>query len=323
MSQSVLIIGSRGMLGRALVEEFSDVDGYELTAWDREEIDITDAEDTRQKIVNLWPDIIINAAAYNAVDLCEENEEEYRKALAVNAVAPGNLAEIASGLNSLLVHYSSDYVFDGRRPVYDSPEGVPPDCCGQKCPGCQYRGAEETIDYFAYRENDLPRPLSRYGQTKLAGERAVVENTKNYFIIRLSKLFGPPALAEGAKKSFFDVMTEVGRKNKQVKVVDGETSCFTYSPDLARATRKMIEANLKAGIYHVVNEGAATWYEGVKELYNLLRLDAEIIPVASEEFPRPAPRAASSVLVNTKLDKSIAPLRPWQEALKEYLKKEF
>ena len=319
MTTSVLIIGSKGMLGQALTKTFSSDKNYEVTAWDKEEVNLTDLEATREKIVELWPDIIINASAYNAVDLCENDDIEYKKAQKLNTVVPGELAEMAAGLQAVFVHYSTDYVFDGKRPVYKSQSGVAPGCCGQKCPGCQYKGSEETLDYFAYREQDLPRPLSRYGKTKYEGELAVERKGSKYFIVRLSKLFGAPAIIEGAKKSFFDIMMEVGKNNSQVKAVDSETSCFTYAPDLAEATKLLIQSQPSFGIYHLTNEGAVTWYEAVVELYKLIGLDTKILPVKPEEFPRPAPRAESSVLINTKLDESIAPMRPWTEALREHL----
>ncbi|HHH12284.1 MAG TPA: NAD(P)-dependent oxidoreductase [Candidatus Moranbacteria bacterium] len=319
MKTSVLILGAKGMLGGALARLFTSLNEYETTLWDKEDIDISRTEDLRQKIVDLWPDVIINAAAYNNVDLCEEDSAQYRLAQSINAVAPGELAQISAGLRSLFIHFSSDYVFDGSRPRYDSPSGRPDDCCGEKCPGCQYLGAKETLEYFAYRENDLPNPISRYGQTKLAGERAVAEKGSEYLIIRLSKLFGAPAQAEGAKRSFFDIMLEVAERQDLIKAVESETSCFTYAPDLAAATERLIRHRPRSGVYHLVNEGAVTWYGAVRELYSLAGVKKTVEPVSPEEFPRPAKRPSSSVLLNTKLPSDLAPLRPWTEALREYL----
>ena len=168
---------------------------------------------------------------------------------------------------------------------------------------------------IGFDENAKPRPLSNYGKSKLIGEKEITKNTKKYYIIRLSKLFGKPGKTKGAKKSFFDVMLEAGKKNKTIKVVDEETSCFTYAPDLAKKTKEIIESKKPFGIYHVVNSEPCTWYEAVLELYKQAKIKTKVVPVATSEFPRPAKRPYYSVLLNTKLN----PLRSYKEALKEYL----
>jgi dTDP-4-dehydrorhamnose reductase len=245
--KSILILGAKGMLGQELVRVFSDANDanpekskttsgqvgnandanpekskttsgqvgnandtnreeYSVTAWDREDIDVTDEKVVREKIMNLWPDVIINATAYNAVDLCETSDEERSKAEMLNTKVPGLLADIANDLQSTIVHYSTDYVFDGTRPKFREQGRRAPGCCGSGCAGCSYLGPEETFD--GYREYDLPNPLSVYGKTKLGGEKEVEKRCQDHYIIRLSKLFGKPAQAEGAKRSFFDVMLE-------------------------------------------------------------------------------------------------------------------
>ncbi len=317
MTHNVLIIGAQGMLGQALVAAFGEDEAYHVTAWDRAEIDVTDTPAAREKITALWPDIIINATAYNAVDACEEDDAEYAKAQALNTRVPGELAKIAASLQATFVHYSTDYVFDGQRPRVNGRRG--PGCCGQKCQKCRYMGPEENFPYWPYCENDDANPLSRYGQTKRDGERAVEKYGSRYYIIRLSKLFGAPATAPGAKRSFFDVMRDVGVKAQRdgtcVTAVDGETSCFTYAPDLAVETKAIIEDAAPSGIYHVVNSGPCTWYEAAKTLYEILGMDVCVKPVPPSAFPRPAQRPASSVLISTKR----SPLRDYREALREYL----
>jgi dTDP-4-dehydrorhamnose reductase len=139
---------------------------------------------------------------------------------------------------------------------------------------------------------------------------------KNFYIIRPSKLFGLPAKSADAKRSFFDVMLELGKKNKEVKAVDEEMSCFTYAPDLAKKTKEIIDSQKSSGIYHVTNSGASTWYEAVVELYRQAKIKTKVVPVEGSAFPRPAKRPPYSVLLNTKLN----PLRNWKEALKEHLK---
>jgi len=312
--QKVVIIGAKGMLGQELVRTFDNDMNYEMVAWDREDVDVRNFEELSQKLMKEMPDVIYNAVAYNAVDACEEDDEEYQKAKILNGKLPEVLAKLSKDIGATLVHYSTDYVFDGERPVYRG--GIKnPNCCGQGCEDCMYMGPEEKLPFFAYHENDEARPLSRYGRSKLMGEENVEKYAKDYYIIRLSKLFGLPASSTAGKKSFFDIMLELGKKNDNVEVVNGETSKFTYAPDLADESKKIFEQNLDSGIYHIANDGAVTWYDGVVELYKIVGLDTKIKAVSPETFPRPAKRPNSSVLKVTK----IAPLRNYKEALKEYI----
>ena len=282
----VLILGAKGNLGSQLKKVFA---GEDVTAWDREEIDITDAELIIKKVNDIKPEVIINAAAYNAVDNCEESEEEYDLAKKLNIDGPRNLAEAALAVGALFVHYSSDYVFNGHKKK-------------------------------GYREDDERLPVNRYGKTKAIGERQVVSYSGKglkWYLIRTSKLFGPLGESEFAKPSFFDLMLKLSREKTQLKLVDGEEiSCFTYTPDLAAATRRLIESDAGYGVYHIVNSGPASWYEAAKFLFELKGIkDVKLIPVRSIDYPRPAKRSKYSVLLNTKIE----PLRSWQEALSEYL----
>lgn len=317
--QKILILGAKGMLGSELTKLYRQVQAdnpgdCQVFAWDIDEVDVRDFQKLTSKLQEIWPDIIYNAVAYNAVDSCEEDDEEYAKAKVLNIDLPKKLAEIANNLGSTFIHYSSDYVFDGERPKYKNGQRAPY-CCGHACDGCQYEGREETISYWQYAEDDQPNPLNRYGYTKWRGEQAVEEVGGDYYLIRLSKLFGGDSKNNLAKKSFFEVMWELGLKHPSVKAVDGELSKFTYAPDLARASQEIVENREPNGIYHLVNEGVATWFEGVQTLYDLLNLKTKITPVGPEEFPRPARRPAVSVLQNRKRP----PLRPYQEALREWI----
>ncbi len=312
--QTVIILGSKGMLGQELVQVFNEDKNYKVLAWDREDVDVTNFEELSSKLVNEMPDIIFNAVAYNAVDACEEDDEEYEKAKNLNGKFPGELAKISKDIGATVVHYSTDYVFDGKRPIYKEAKKNP-SCCGQGCEDCMYMGPEEKLSFFAYHENDEAHPVSRYGRTKLMGEENVEKYAKDYYIIRLSKLFGKPAESAAGKKSFFDVMLELGKNNDEVQAVDGETSKFTYAPDLAKTSKEIVEKNMDYGIYHTANEGAVTWYDGVVELYKIAGLDTKIKPVPPETFPRPAKRPDSSVLKVTK----IQPLRHYRDALSEYI----
>jgi len=303
----VLIIGAKGMLGQELVKAFSSKKN-EVIAWDRENIDITDAKQVNEKISKLKPEVILNAAAYNAVDKCETDAKEYVLAKKINGMAPGYLAKVATKIGATLVHYSTDYVFDG---MPDIPE---PSGCGGSCGSCSLH--EGFSAELGFNEDAIPNPIQKYGKSKLLGEDNVAKFGQKYYIIRLSKLFGKPATAKDAKRSFFDVMLEAGKKNKEVKAIDEETDCFTYAPDLAKRTKDILDLEMPYGIYHVTNSGACTWQQAVVELYRQAKIKTKVIPVSGAEFPRPAQRPYVSTLINTKL----MPLRSWKLALKEYLK---
>ncbi|KKW29858.1 MAG: dTDP-4-dehydrorhamnose reductase [Parcubacteria group bacterium GW2011_GWA2_52_8] len=275
----VLIIGAKGMLGQALVREFSD--GNEVLGWDREQIDITVEQDLRLKIQDLRPELIINAAAYNDVDGAENDPAA---AKAVNGYAVGNLARVSSELDVPLIHFSTDYVFDGAKK-------------------------------HGYDENADPLPISAYGESKFLGEQQLATNAARYYLIRLSRLFGAEAAAPGAKKSFVRVMRDLAGKREELEVVDEELSCPTYAPDLAKRTREIVASKAPFGIYHCPNSGETTWYGFAQEIFKVLKMDVRLKAVAASRFPRPAKRPAYSILLNTKLE----PMRPWQEALSEFL----
>lgn len=283
----ILILGSKGNLGSQLAEVCAKSAAAEVIGLDKEDIDITDGENLQKKIIGLKPQIIINAAAYNAVDKCETDENEFALAKKINAEAVASLAEAAEKIEAIFVHYSTDYVFTG-----DAAEG--------------------------YDETAEPAPLNNYGLSKLLGEKEILSRPNlKYYLIRTSKLFGPKGPSAAAKPSFFDLMLKAAKEKDEIKVVNEEKSCFTYTPDLAESTKKIIDDRLPFGIYHLVNAGPATWYEACAELFNLAGLKKKLIPISAQEFPRPAKRPASSILLNKKLP----PLRGYREALKEYLQK--
>lgn len=282
---TVLLIGSRGMLGQELNREFLQA-GYTMDANDFDTLDITNTEACRKKIQELQPDIVINAAAINAVDKIEESEEEFEKAEKINSVAPGELAKLCKESGVIFVHYSSDYVFSG----------------------------EEKI---GYSEDSVVSPLSRYGVTKAEGEKRVQQNGEKFYIIRLSKLFGKPAKSQNAKKSFVDTMLKLALEDGKttLEVVDEELSSPTYAPDLAKFTRELTEQKKPFGVYHGANSGTCTWYELAKKTFEFKNLSVEVVPVSGEKYSRPAKRPKFSELLNTKM----TPQRSWQNALQDYL----
>ena len=288
MGKKILILGAAGNLGSQLVKFFEA--GNELILWDRKDVDVLDFDLLREKIRENKPNIIFNCVAYNAVDKCEQDETEFEIAKKLNGELAGVLADLALELDSVLVHYVSDYVFAG-----DKKEG--------------------------YAETDKTNPVSNYGISKEMGETEIFKRAGEglkYYLIRTSKLFGPKGPSEASKESFFDLILRLSATQKEFKMVDGEEiSFFTYTVDLAQATKVLVDSyEGQYGVYHIVNEEPASWYDGAKYMFEILNIkDINLIPVKSEEFSRPAKRPKYSLLLNTKFIK----LRSYKEALREYL----
>ena len=281
----ILILGGRGNLGTQLTKLFSE--DYITVSLGREDLDVLDFSALASKIRELKPELIINAVAFNAVDKCED-KEGYQRAFQLNVRLPEALAELALEIGSVLMHYSTDYVFSG------------------------------TEDKQSFSEDDTPNPINKYGETKFQGEREILRRQPSglrHYIIRTSKLFGPAGISPNAKASFFDVMLDLAEQKKELPVVNEELSCFTYTPDLAAASRRLWETDAPYGIYHLTNGGAVNWYEVAVELFHQKRMTVSLRPVRSENLFRPARRPKFSVLQNTKTHK----LRNWKEALKDYL----
>lgn len=290
----ILILGAKGTLGSQIEKVFSS--DNQVFAWDFNDVDITNKEVLNDKINKIKPEIIINTAAYNAVDKCEENACEFELAQKINGEAIGYLADIAIKNKALLVHYSTDYVFGGHTPAV----------------------VLEAKKSGGFNESFAPCPVNNYAITKLTGETEILsrKNQKlKYYIIRLSWLFGPRGVSKSSKPSFFDLMIDLSKKQEELKVVDDEVSFFTYAPDLAMATKELVLSKKEFGIYHITNSGQASWFEAAQELFGMLKSDIRIRPVNGSVFPRPAKRPQYSALKNTKLK----PLRNYKEALGEYL----
>ena len=280
----VLLLGSEGLLGSALKRVFENY--YEVVGTSRQTLDVTSPSAVATIVRAVAPDIIINATAYNGVDLTERDQAAYRTAEKVNAHLVAQLAELSAERKIPLVHHSTDYVFPGK-----AGEG--------------------------YAEEAMPRPLNKYGFTKAQGEALLRTNTSRYYLIRLSRLFGPPGTSPTAKKSFVDLMIEAAIQNgkKEINLVNEELSCPTYSLDAAEFTRRLFEDRVSYGVYHGANTGACSWFELGKQVFALKNLAVTLIPILSRDYPRAAKRPLFSELINTKRP----PQRPWQEALKEYL----
>ncbi len=273
----ILILGAKGSLGQT----FSDIcKDHDTTAWDREELDITNESDVMKKIPDLKPELVINCAAYNAVDKAEED-----RALAelLNGSAVGFIGKAAVAVDAIVVHFSTAYIFDGN-----SQEG--------------------------YNEDDKPSPQSVYAKSKLMGEMELVQNIENYYIIRTTWLYGRESVT--GKPSFVDLMLKLAGEGKEIKGITDEFGQPTYVKDLAHAALELVNQQKPFGIYHLTNQGQASWYDWAKEIFRIKKIKANLVEGKRSDFNRPAHRPQYGVLNNTKFIQ----LRPWHEALEEYLK---
>jgi dTDP-4-dehydrorhamnose reductase len=277
MTPRPLILGAKGTLGGQLVKLYPGAIG-----WDREDADVLDFPSLRAKVAGLGalPGAIVNCVAFNDVDAAEDHPE---RAFALNADFPGALAVYAAELRLPLVHYSTNYVFDGVR--------------GE------------------YAESDPPSPLSAYGRSKLRGERLVAEAGGRAYVVRTAVLFGPKGSSDLSKKSFVELMLLLSAKRDTIQAVSDEVNSVTYAADLAAATRGLLESLPPPGVYHVTNSGAASWFDFAREIFRIAGRPVSVLPVPSSHFPRKAARPPKSILLNTKLPA----LRPWTEALAEFL----
>lgn len=266
------------MLGSCFSERLSGNENFELFEYDRD-LDITDYSVLRAVFQRISPDFVINCAAYTDVDGAETNRE---LAFKVNGEACKNIAKACKGISAILIHFSTDYVFDGR-----------------KKDGCR----------DSYCESDSPNPINVYGESKLLGEKMIIETMADVYIIRTSWLFGPNG------KNFVDTMLKLATERDQLSVVGDQVGSPTYTKDLCEAVVRFFFKKPAFGIYHLTNSGACSWHEFAKKIFEIKNIDVKVNKITSEEFPRPAKRPSCSILKNTK----IMSLRPWEEALKAYL----
>ncbi|MFP4226489.1 MAG: dTDP-4-dehydrorhamnose reductase [Desulfobacterales bacterium] len=255
----VLITGANGQVGRDCASILGDK--CAVTAVDVEELDITSAQAVNAAVASLSPQVIVNCAAFTQVDACESQVET---AWRVNADGPENLAAAAAKTGARLIHISTDYVFDGQKPI---PE--------------------------AYRESDSPNPLSVYGRSKLAGEERVAAGCENYAILRTAWLYG------AAGKNF--IRTILGKvlndPQTRLKIVDDQYGSPTWSYQLAMQIDRLLTSSA-TGIYHASAEGYCTWYDLAAALLEELDLTGQITACTTEDYPTPAVRPRNSILDN-------------------------
>jgi len=283
-SMKVAVIGANGQLGTDLVEVFKEDSPFEVIPLNHKDLDVT-ISDTLGILKELKPDVIINTAAYVRVD---DSELYPEKAFQVNAIGALNVARVASEIDAVNVYISTDYVFDGTK-------GEP------------------------YTEEDTPNPINVYGLSKYAGEIFTRNYSKKYYIVRVASLYGK-AGARGKGGNFVDFMIQKARNGEEIRVVDDTFMSPTYTKDVARTLKKFLELKPEFGVYHMVNEGFCSWYEFAKAIFKILEWNVEVKPIKSSELKRLAKRPGFSALRNRKLEELNLKMRPWREALKDYLR---
>ena len=276
LAQPILLIGSDGMLGRAWAALLRRLN-LDYTPTTLHEIDLTRPETIKHIIDGSWP-IVINCAAWTDVDGAEANE---KAAAAVNADGPGHLARRCQETGALLVHYSTDYVFDGQATI-------------------------------PYAVNSPIKPIGAYGRTKAAGEKQIIQSGCRHLIVRTSWLYAP----WGA--NFVRTMVRLLHEKDQVQVVDDQTGRPTSAEHLALATATLL-GHGQTGTVHLTDGGQCTWFEFASEIGRVIGAGCRVEPCTSEQFPRPAPRPSYSVLDLSEAEPTLGPTPDWKSNLADVL----
>lgn len=271
-------MGHKGMLGSDLMAVLGR--DHEVSGVDVGEFDITSAPDCHRVIGEFNPAVVVNAAAYTDVDGCETNRDA---CFAVNAEGVLNVALACRDRGAKVVHYSTDYVFDGTK-------------------------------MEPYLEDDPCRPINAYGASKRKGEEHLIETAESHMLIRTAWLYGRQG------KNFVKAILAKAREEGVLRVVDDQVGSPTCSLDLAQATKVLIELDCR-GIYHVTNRGVCSWYQFAQRILEFAQVSGVTVePIKSHELNRKAARPAYSVLSNRKfMDATKKTMRPWQVALNDYL----
>jgi dTDP-4-dehydrorhamnose reductase len=283
MDKRALIVGSGGQLGVELVREFANR-GYHVAGFQRSELDITDPARVEQAVASFDPAVVINAAAYNQVDLAEK---EPQAAYLANSFAVRNLAMACRQNDALLVHFSTDYVFDGakREP---------------------------------YVETDPTHPLGAYAVSKLAGELYAQAYLEEPIVIRTSGVFGPGGLRT-ARGNFIELMLRLARENQTIRVVEDHVASPTYAPILAARTADLIERGAR-GLFHIGGGTPISWYDYAALIFRLAGLKPELRATSEREYRTAARRPKYSALSNARVESlGIEPFPPLEAAVRSYL----
>jgi dTDP-4-dehydrorhamnose reductase len=283
MARRAAVFGSGGQLGVELVRELG-ARGYAVTGWERTAVDITDREKVERVLANLDPRLVINSAAYNQVDVAEK---EPQAAFLANALGVRNLALACRQLDAQLVHFSTDYVFDGtaQRP---------------------------------YREDDPPHPLGAYAVSKFAGELCAQAYLEQPLIVRTCGVFGPGGLRTN-RGNFVELMLRLAASGQPIRVVEDYIGSPTYAPALASRTIDLVEKN-QHGVFHVGGGTAISWFNFAKMIFEAAGLKPPLQATNEREYRTPARRPRYSALSNEKMERAgLAPMPPLAECVKTYL----
>ena len=278
----VLLIGANGQLGTDLFKVFQAA-GDTVFPMTHAKMDVCSEERVAEIMAEVKPEAVVSTAAFHKVEECEKKPA---LAFQVNGTGAMNLALACQRSDAVLVNFSTDYVFDGRK---NAP----------------------------YEETDLPSPLSVYGASKAVGEHLVAAYAERYFVIRTCGLYGV-AGSSGKGGNFVETMLKKAMAGDAIRVVDDEVLTPTYTADLAEATRKLILTG-SYGLYHISSEGQCSWYEFTRYIFESAGLDAKLSPVNSSEFASPVKRPPNSVLSKAKLRALGVSIPSWKDALPRYL----
>jgi dTDP-4-dehydrorhamnose reductase len=281
----IVLLGASGQLGSDLCREFGSV-GRQLIPLTHHDVELRNHGQVAQTMERLRPGVIVNTAAFHKVEACEEDVEQ---AFAVNCIAMRNLARVADRLGSYLVHFSTDYVFDGESDV-------------------------------PYSEGAAPNPINAYGVSKAAGEFFVRNSCRQHLIVRTSGLYGL-AGSSGKGGNFIQTMLRLGRRDGVVSVVTDQVLSPTYTVDLARMIWRLVEARAQ-GVFHVTNTGSCSWHEFARSIFALSGVQAEVRPTTTASMDATVRRPRYSVLVSSRLGREFGLMRHWGDALADYLKAE-
>jgi len=280
----IAVIGANGQLGSDVVRAFEET-GDDVRGLVHSDIEISDIDSVRQALRAANPDLVVNTSAMHHVERCEERPEN---AFLVNGVGARNLAQATQELNAVLIHVSTDYVFDGskRKP---------------------------------YVEDDAPLPLNVYGNTKLAGEYFVRSLNPKHYVLRTSAIYGKnPCRAKGGL-NFVELMLRLAHERGKVRVVNSEVVTPTPTVDLAKQIVALSRHDCY-GLCHATAEGSCSWYEFAKEIFELTSTQVQLEVAEANEFPAKVPRPTYSVLENQALKSaSVNVFRNWREGLRDYL----
>jgi len=290
----VLISGANGQLGQAIQSISGKYPEIDFVFCSSDRLNITDLNNVKEVFNQYKPDFCINAAAYTAVDKAESEQE---KAHLINVVGAKNLATVCKENDTVLLHISTDFVFDGNRSATQCSTALP------------------------YSEIDTPNPTGVYGQTKLDGEKAIQETFDNYFIIRTSWVYSQFA------NNFMKTMLRLASERDSLSVVNDQIGTPTNAVDLAEVLVKIISSNFQLptsnfGIYNFSNEGQCSWYDFAKKIFEISAIEIDLKPIPTTSFPTPAKRPSFSVLDKTKIKKAFdIEILDWEISLKNTLKK--